>query len=186
VRPAVKEEVQSLGGKFVEMELDTAEGEGGYAKQMDEEFYRKQRELMLKVVAESDVVITTAAVPGRKAPILVTEEMVKGMAPGSVIVDLAAERGGNCELTKVDEVVVAHGVTIIGPSNVPSTVPFHASQMWSKNISNFLNNMLTKDKEKKFDLEQEDDIIAATWLTKGGQVVNESVKELLSKQGGQG
>ena len=186
VRPAVKEEVQSLGGKFVEMELDTAEGEGGYAKQMDEEFYRKQRELMLKVVSESDVVITTAAVPGRKAPILVTEEMVKGMAPGSVIVDLAAERGGNCELTKVDEVVVAHGVTIIGPSNVPSTVPFHASQMWSKNISNFLNNMLTKDKEKKFDLEQEDDIIAATWLTKGGQVVNESVKELLSKQGGQG
>jgi NAD(P) transhydrogenase subunit alpha len=111
--------------------------------------------------------------------------MVKGMAPGSVIVDLAAERGGNCELTTVDEVVEAHGVTIVGPSNVPSTVPFHASQMWSKNISNFLNNMLTKDKEKKFDLEQEDDIIAATWLTKGGEVVHESVQELLSKQGGQ-
>ncbi len=185
VRPAVKEEVESLGGKFVEMELETAEGEGGYAKEMDEDFYRRQREMMLKVVAENDVVITTAAVPGKKAPILVTEEMVKGMAPGSVIVDLAAERGGNCELTKVDEVVEAHGVTILGPSNVPATLPYHASQMYSKNIFNFLSNMLTKDKEKRFDLEQEDDIIEATWLTKGGEVINESVKELLAKQGGQ-
>lgn len=184
VRPAVKEEVESLGGKFVEMELDTAEGEGGYAREMNEEFYRKQRELMLRVVAESDIVITTAAVPGRKAPILVTEEMVKGMSPGSVIVDLAAERGGNCELTKVDEVVVAHGVTILGPSNVPSTLATHASQMFSKNIFNFLSNMLTKDKEKKFDIEQEDDIIQATWLTKGGDVVNEAVKALLDKDKG--
>ena len=145
----------------------------------DEAFYAKQREMMLKVVAENDVVITTAAVPGKKAPTLVTEEMVKGMAPGSVIVDLAAERGGNCELTKVDEVVEAHGVTILGPSNVPASLPYHASQMYSKNMFNFLSNMLTKDKEKKFDLEQEDDIIAATWLTKGGEVVHEDVKKLL-------
>ncbi len=186
VRPAVKEEVESLGAKFVEMELESGEGEGGYAREMDEEFYRKQRELMIKVVAENDVVITTAAVPGRKAPILVTEEMVKGMAPGSVIVDLAAERGGNCELTKVDEIVEKHGVTIIGPSNIPSTLPFHASQMFSKNIFNFLSNMLTKDKEKKFDLEQEDDILAGTWMTKNGEVVHEAVKEALApKQGGQ-
>jgi NAD(P) transhydrogenase subunit alpha len=131
VRAAVKEEVQSLGAKFVEMELETGEGEGGYAREMDDDFYRKQRELMTRVIAESDVVITTAAVPGKKAPILVTKEMVEGMAPGSVIVDLAAERGGNCELTKVDEVVEAHGVTILGPSNVPSSLPFHASQMYS-------------------------------------------------------
>ncbi|MHC5010172.1 MAG: Re/Si-specific NAD(P)(+) transhydrogenase subunit alpha [Planctomycetota bacterium] len=180
VRPAVKEEVESLGGKFVELDLETAEGEGGYAREMDEAFYAKQREMMVKVVAENDVVITTAAVPGKKAPILVTTEMVKGMSPGSLIVDLAAERGGNCELTKVDEVVEADGVTILGPSNVPSTLPYHASQMYSKNIFNFLNNMLTKDKEKKFDLEQEDDIIEATWLTRGGEVINEAVKQLLS------
>jgi NAD(P) transhydrogenase subunit alpha len=186
VRPAVKEEVQSLGAKFVEMELESGEGEGGYAREMNEEFYRKQRELMIKVVAENDVVITTAAVPGRKAPILVTEEMVKGMAPGSVIIDLAAERGGNCELTKVDEVVEKHGVTILGPSNIPSTLPYHASQMFSKNIFNFLSNMLTKDKEKKFDIEQEDDILAGTWMTKNGEVVHEAVKEALApKQGGQ-
>ncbi len=188
VRPAVKEEVESLGGKFVEMELESGEGEGGYAREMDEAFYRKQRELMIRVVAENDVVITTAAVPGKKAPILVTEEMVRGMAPGSVIVDLAAERGGNCELTKVDEVVQAHGVTILGPSNVPSTLPFHASQMYSKNIFNFLSNMLSKDRERKneWDLEQEDDIIAGTWMTKNGEVVHEAVKSALAASvGGQ-
>lgn len=188
VRPAVKEEVESLGGKFVEMDLASGEGEGGYARQMDEEFYRKQRELMIKVVAENDVVITTAAVPGKKAPVLVTEEMVEGMAPGSVIVDLAAERGGNCELTKVDEVVEAHGVTIIGPSNVASTLPFHASQMYSKNIFNFLSNMLSKDRERKneWDLEQEDDIIAGTWMTKAGAVIHEALKEALApKEGAQ-
>ena len=188
VRPAVKEECESLGAKFVEMELESGEGEGGYAAQKDEAFYEKQRQLMLKVVADSDVVITTAAVPGRKAPILVTEEMVKGMAPGSVIIDLAAERGGNCELTKVDEIVEAHGVKIVGPSNVPSTLPFHASQMYSKNVFNFLVNMLTKvrGEEPKFDLEQEDDIIEGTWTTKGGEVVHAMVKEALApKEGGQ-
>ncbi|MDF1700043.1 MAG: Re/Si-specific NAD(P)(+) transhydrogenase subunit alpha [Planctomycetota bacterium] len=186
VRPAVKEEVESLGGKFVEMELETAEGEGGYAKAMDEAFYERQREMMLKVVAESDVVITTAAIPGRKAPILVTAEMVAGMAPGSVIVDLAAERGGNCELTRVDEVVESGGVTILGPSNVPSSLPYHASQMVSRNAVNFLLNMLSKPENPRdrdhvavFDLEQEDDIMAGTWMTKGGEVVHEAVLEKL-------
>ena len=186
VRSAVKEEIESLGAKFVEMELDTAEGEGGYARQMDEEFYRKQREFMTKVVSEMDVVITTAAVPGKKAPILITEEMVKGMPQGAVIIDLAAERGGNCELTKVDEVVEAYGVTILGPSNVPASLPFHASQMYSKNVFNFLSNMLTKDKEKTFDIEQEDDILAGTWMTKNGEVVHEAIKQALAaKQGAQ-
>jgi NAD(P) transhydrogenase subunit alpha len=177
VRPEVKEQVQSLGGKFVEMELEAAQGEGGYAREMDEEFYRKQRELMLRVVAENDVVITTAAIPGRKAPILVTEEMVKGMAPGSVIVDLAAERGGNCELTKVDEDVVAHGVTILGPSNVPSTVPFHASQMFARNVFNFVTNLL--DKENNLNLDPEDEIIADTWMTKDGEVILPRILDLL-------
>ncbi len=189
IRTAVKEEVESLGGKFVEMELESGDGEGGYARAMDEEFYRRQRELMTKVIAASDVVITTAAVPGKKAPILVTEEMVKGMAPGSVIVDLAAERGGNCELTKPDEEVVAHGVTILGPTNVPATLPFHASQMYSKNMFNFLVNMLSKDRERKdeFDLEQEDDIIAGTWMTKGGHVVHADIKNALgTAEGAQG
>jgi NAD(P) transhydrogenase subunit alpha len=181
IRPEVKEEIQSLGAKFVEMELESGAGEGGYAREMDEDFYRRQREMMTRVIAESDVVITTAAVPGRKAPTLVTEEMVEGMAPGSVIVDLAAERGGNCELTRPDEVVEAHGVTILGPTNVPSTLAHHASQMYAKNIFNFLVNMLSKDRERKneFDLEQEDDILAGTWMTKGGEVVHEDIKKAL-------
>ena len=177
VRSAVKEQVESLGGKFVEMDLDTAEGEGGYAKEMDEEFYRKQRELMTKVIAEHDVVITTAAIPGRKAPILVTADMVRGMAPGSVIVDLAAERGGNCELTKVDEEVTAHGVTILGPSNIPSTVPFHSSQMYAKNVFNFVANMFNKEKE--FVLDPEDEIIRDTWMTKDGEVILPRIQEML-------
>ncbi len=186
IRPAVKEEIMSLGAKFVEMDLESGAGEGGYAKEMDEEFYRKQRELMTTVIADSDVVITTAAVPGKKAPILVTEEMVKGMAPGSVIIDLAAERGGNCELTKAGETVEVHGVTIAGPENVPATLAFHASQMYAKNIYNFLCNMLSKDRERKneFDLEQEDDILAGTWMTKGGEVVHDVVKEALGNAAG--
>jgi NAD(P) transhydrogenase subunit alpha len=188
IRPAVKEEVQSLGAKFVELDLESGEGEGGYAREMDEAFYRRQRELMTKVIAESDVVITTAAVPGKKAPILVTEAMVQGMAQGSVIVDLAAERGGNCELTQAGQDTHAHGVTIVGPVNVPSTLPYHASQMFSKNIFNFLSNMLSKDRDKKnvFDLEQEDDILAGTWMTKNGEVVHEALKQALAPtQGGQ-
>ena len=140
VRPAVKEQVESLGAKFVEMPLATgdAEGAGGYAKQLDEEFYRKQRELMAQTVAASDVCITTAAIPGKKSPVLMTADAVRGMAPGSVIVDLAAERGGNCELTRPDETVVENGVTILGPTNLPSEVPNHASQMYAKNLTNFV------------------------------------------------
>jgi len=178
VRPVVKEQVQSLGAKFVELELETAssESKGGYAEQMDEEFYRKQREMMARVVAESDVVITTAAVPGKKAPILITAEMVAGMAPGSVIVDVAAERGGNCELTRPGETVVDNGVSILGPANLPAEAPYHASQMYSRNLSAFLLNLL-EDGRLKLDLE--DEIIRETLVARGGEVVNPRVKELL-------
>lgn len=178
VRPAVKEQVQSLGAKFVEMELATAtaEAKGGYAQQMDEEFYRRQRELMARVVADSDVVITTAAIPGKKSPILVTAEMVAKMARGSVIVDLAAERGGNCELTKADETTVAHEVTILGPTNLPAEIPQHASQMYAKNITTFLLN-LVKDKQVQINLE--DEIISDTLITRDGQVVNPRIQQLL-------
>lgn len=177
VRAAVKEQVQSLGGKFIEMPLEAgaAEGQGGYAKAMDEEFYRKQRELMLKVVAEQDVVITTAAIPGKKAPILITKEMVAAMPPGAVLVDLAAERGGNCELTKPGETVVAGGVTILGPANLPSDVPYHASQMFTKNITTFLAH-LVKDGKWNFDLT--DEITRETLVARDGQVVHERVKSL--------
>ena len=178
VRPAVKEQVQSLGAKFVEMQLETgaAETKGGYAQEMGEEFYRKQRELMMKVVAEQDAVITTAAIPGKKSPVLVTAEMVARMARGSVIVDLAAERGGNCELTKADETVVVHGVTIMGPTNLPADAPQHASQMYAKNISTFLLN-LAKDKQIQINLE--DEIIRDTLIARDGQVVNSRIQQLL-------
>jgi NAD(P) transhydrogenase subunit alpha len=170
VRPAVKEQVQSLGGKFVELELDTGDSEtaGGYAKEMGEEFLRKQREMMTRVVAESDVVITTAAVPGKKAPILVTAEMVNGMKTGSVIVDLAAERGGNCELTIAGESINRSGVNVICPVNLPATVPYHASQMYSKNLTNFLT-LLVKDGAVQLD--SDDEIIKATMVTRDGKVL---------------
>jgi len=184
VRPAVKEQVQSLGARFVEMALETGDSEdkGGYAKAQDESFYRRQREMMLKVVAGSDVVITTALIPGRKAPILVTTEMVEGMAPGSVVVDLAAERGGNCDLTRPDEVVVHRGVTILGPSNPPALVPYHASQMYSKNITTFLAHLLGKDGATKSALELDlaDEITRETLLTRDGDVVQGRVKDLLA------
>jgi proton-translocating NAD(P)+ transhydrogenase subunit alpha len=184
VRPAVKEQVQSLGARFVEMALETADSEdkGGYAKAQDESFYRRQREMMLKVVAGSDVVITTALIPGKKAPVLVTEEMINGMAPGSVVVDLAAERGGNCELTRPDEIVVHRGVTILGPSNPPALVPYHASQMYSKNIVTFLTHLLGKDGAAKpsLELDPTDEITRDTLLTRGGEVVHARVKELLT------
>ncbi|MCD4728937.1 MAG: Re/Si-specific NAD(P)(+) transhydrogenase subunit alpha [Pirellulales bacterium] len=178
VRPAVKEQVLSLGAKFVEMELEAsgAEDKGGYAQEMGEEFYRKQREFMARVVAEQDVVITTAAVPGKKSPILVTAEMVAGMTPGSVIVDLAAERGGNCELTKADELVVEHGVTILGPTNLPSTAPYHASQMYAKNAYTFLMLMV---KEGKLEMDLEDEVIRETLVARDGEVVNPRVGDLL-------
>ena len=179
VRPAVKEQVLSLGAKFVEMELETksAEGKGGYAQAMDEEFYRKQRELMTRVVAEQDVVITTAAIPGKKSPILVTKEMVAGMKPGSVIIDLAAERGGNCELTKADQTVVEHGVTILGPTNLSSAAPYHASQMFAKNICTFLQSLINK--EKKIEINMEDEVIRDTLVARDGAVVNQRVSDLL-------
>src|SRR4051794_9129823 len=184
VRPAVKEQVQSLGARFVEMALETADSEdkGGYAKAQDESFYRRQREMMLKIVAASDVVITTALIPGKRAPILVTAEMVEGMAPGGVVVDLAAERGGNCEVTRPDEIVVHNGVTIIGPSNPPALVPNHASQMYAKNITTFLAHLLGKDGAQKaaieFDLN--DEITRETLLTRDGEVVHARVKDLLA------
>jgi NAD(P) transhydrogenase subunit alpha len=178
VRPAVKEQVQSLGAKFVELELkaEAAEDRGGYAKAMDEDFYRQQRELLAKVVAASDVVITTAAVPGKKAPVLLTGEMVRAMAPGSVIVDLAAERGGNCELTRPGETTVEGGVAILGPTNLPATVPYHASQMYAKNITAFLLNII---REGKLVIDTQDQIVRETLVTQAGEVVHPKVREAL-------
>jgi H+-translocating NAD(P) transhydrogenase subunit alpha len=183
VRPAVKEQVQSLGARFVELPLEStdAEDKGGYAKAQDESFYRRQREMMIKVVAASDVVITTALIPGKRAPILVTTEMVEAMQPGSVVVDLAAERGGNCELTRPDEVVEHKGVSIIGPSNPPALVPYHASQMYSRNITTFLLHLLGKEgaKQPSLVLNPDDEITRETLLTRDGAVVHARVKELL-------
>ena len=178
VRPAVKEQVQSLGAKFVELPLETAGAEDtrGYARAQDEAFYQRQRELMARVVAESDVVITTAVVPGRKAPVLITAEMVRGMAPGSVIVDLAAERSGNCELTRAEETLVEHGVTIIGAVNLASTVPFHASQMYAKNMTAFLLHLA---KAGALEPDLTDEITRETLLTRGGEVVHPRVREAL-------
>lgn len=177
VRPAVKEQVQSLGARFVELELESApaEAQGGYARQMDDAFYRKQRELMGRVVAESHVVITTAAVPGKQAPVLVTAEMVAQMAPGSVIVDLVADRGGNCELTRPGETVVVHGVTILGPMNLPAEIPHDASQMYAKNVSTFLLN-LVKDRQLAINLD--DEITRETLIARGGAVVHPRVLEI--------
>jgi len=175
VRPTVREQVESVGAKFLEIPLESTDAEdvGGYAKAQDESFYRRQRELMARAVAASDVVITTAAIPGQKAPVLVTEEMVKAMAPGSVIVDLAAERGGNCELTLPDQVVEAHGVTVIGPTNLASTVPYHASQMYARNITNFVLHLLSHGHEEN------DQILTETLVTRGGHVVHPRVRQLL-------
>jgi NAD(P) transhydrogenase subunit alpha len=178
VRPAVKEQVQSLGARFVELELDTAGAEdtGGYAKAQDEAFYRRQRELMGRVVAESDVVITTAVVPGAKAPVLITGDMVKRMTPGSVIVDMAAERGGNCELTRPQETIVEHGVTIIGPVNLASTVPYHASQMYARNLTTFLLHLV---KDGRLELNLDDEITRETLLCRDGEVVHPKVRDAL-------
>jgi NAD(P) transhydrogenase subunit alpha len=181
VRPAVKEQVESLGAKFVEMPLETAgaEAAGGYAKQLGEDFYRQQRELMARTVATSDVCITTAAIPGKPSPRLITAEAVRGMAPGSVIIDLAAERGGNCELTKADQVVVSNGVTILGPTNLPSEVPTHASQMLAKNLTNFLR-LVTRD--GRFHLNLDDQVVRETLATYRGEVVSTQVRELLGME----
>jgi H+-translocating NAD(P) transhydrogenase subunit alpha len=178
VRSAVKEQVESLGAKFVVLDLDTgsSEGQGGYAKAMDEEFYRRQRALLTEVLREQDVVITTAAVPGKKAPILVTAEMASAMMPGSVIVDIAAERGGNCELTRPGETVMHQGISILGPLNLPSTAPYHASQMYGSNVAAFLKLMV---KNGELTINREDEIIRETLVTHGGEVVNARVSELL-------
>jgi H+-translocating NAD(P) transhydrogenase subunit alpha len=179
LRPAAKEQVQSLGGRFVELPIEAKDAEDarGYAKAQGEDFYRRQRELLGKVVAENDVVITAAVIPGKKSPLLVTADMVKGMAPGSVIVDLAAERGGNCELTRPGEEIVVHGVTIIGWFNLASTVPYHASQMYSRNVSAFLMHLI---KDGKLRLDTSDEIIRETLLTQGGELVNKRVRDFFS------
>jgi len=177
VRPAVKEEVQSLGATFIELALETQEGEGGYAREQSDEFLRKQRELIGEHVAKSDVVITTAAVPGRRAPLLVTGEMVKGMRPGSVIVDLAAETGGNVELTKAGKDVEVGGVTIIGTRNVPSTMPLHASQLYARNVANLLLHLV---KDGSIVLDFEDEITKGSCVTHGGEIVNERAKQMVA------
>jgi NAD(P) transhydrogenase subunit alpha len=182
VRPVVREQVESLGGKFVELELETlaAEGQGGYAQAMGEDFYRRQREQLARVVAGSDLVVTTAAVPGKRSPLLITADAVRGMAPGSVIVDLAAERGGNCELTRADQRVVEHGVTILGPTNLPSEAPYHASQMFSNNVTKFLLNMV---KSGQVQAQLDDEIVRDTLLARDGRVVHARVVELMAAAG---
>jgi NAD(P) transhydrogenase subunit alpha len=179
VRPAAKEQILSLGAKVADVPLETADAQdaGGYAKAQDESFYQRQRDAMSKVVAGSDIVITTAAIPGRKAPVLITGDMVRGMQPGSAIVDLAAERGGNCELTRADEVVVEGGVTVLGPTNLPSTVPYHASQMYAKNITTFLLHLANKEGQMNWDLT--DEITRETLVTHRGEVVHERVRGLV-------
>ena len=179
LRPAAKEQVQSLGGRFIELPIEAKDAQDarGYGTAQDESFYARQRELLGRVVAESDVVITAAVVPGKQSPVLVTADMVKGMAPGSVIFDLASERGGNCELTKTGQTVIEHGVRIIGRINLASGVPYHASQMYARNVTSFIPHIL---KDAKLPLDREDEIIRETLLTSGGEVVNDRVREFFS------
>jgi NAD(P) transhydrogenase subunit alpha len=175
VRSAVKEQIESLGAKYVSITLGaSAEGQGGYARALDEETIRKQREQMAAVFKDQDVVITTAAVPGKKAPLLITREMVHGMAPGSVIVDLAAERGGNCEVTRPGETVIEHGVQVIGPVNLPSELPYHASQMYARNLFELLKLMIVKG---VYNPDTDDSILAECLVAKGGAIVNAKVRE---------
>jgi NAD(P) transhydrogenase subunit alpha len=178
MRPAAKEQVLSLGGRFVELPIEAKDAQDarGYGTAQGEEFYRQQRDLLGDAVAANDVVVTAAVIPGKKAPILVTKEMVARMLPGSVIVDLAAERGGNCELTRAGETVVEHGVTIIGETNLASTVPYHASQMYARNLSAFLLHMV---KDGKFQFDPADEIQRETLLTRDGEIVNARVREFL-------
>ena len=177
-RPAVREQVESLGAKFVELALETkdAEARTGYATAQSEDFYRRQRELMATCVAAADVVITTALVPGKRAPVLITEEAVCGMRPGSVVVDLAAEQGGNCALTEPGQEVVRHGVIIAGPTNLASTVPYHASQMYARNVTSYLLHLF---KEGSVRLDLTDELTRGPLVTHGGEVVHEAVKTLL-------
>jgi len=181
IRPAVKEEVESLGAKFVQLELETDEAQdsGGYATAQSEDFYRRQQELMAQRIQHSDVVITTAAVPGKKSPVLISKEVVSGMRPGSVVVDLAAEKGGNCAVTLPGKKIVHQGVIVIGPLNLAAEVPVHASQMYAKNISTFLLNMV---KEGELELDMEDEITKGAMVAHGGQVVHEGVLSALEKE----
>jgi len=176
MRPAAKEQVQSLGGRFVELPIEAknAQDARGYGTAQDETFYARQRELLGRVVAESDVVITAAVIPGKKSPVLITADMVKSMAPGSVIVDLAAERGGNCELTRTGEIIKEHGVVIIGAINLASSVPYHASQMYARNVTTFLAYMV---KDGKLQLNLQDEIVRETLITKDGEIVNARVRD---------
>ena len=179
VREAVKEQVQSVGAKFLSLDLDAAaaEDKGGYAKAMDENFYRRQRELLTEALRTQDAVITTAAVPGRKAPTLITREMVEVMAQGSVIVDIAAERGGNCELTRAGETVIHHGVTIAGPMNLASRAPYHTSQMFASNVTSFLKLLVNKG---VLNINRDDEIVREMLVTDRGEIVHPRVSELLS------
>jgi NAD(P) transhydrogenase subunit alpha len=194
VRDAVKEQIQSLGARFVELPIAAADTQdkGGYAKAQDESFYQRQREMMMKTVAQTDVVITTAAIPGRKAPILLTEEMVAAMPPGSVIVDLAAATGGNCALTRPDETVVAHGVTILGPTNLPATVPYHASQMYARNVVTLVQHLVQRQKgpdgkpagAPALVLNLDDEITREILVTRGGQIVQPRILGLMTATAG--
>ncbi len=178
IRPAVKEEVESLGGRFIEVESDESmQDEGGYAKEASEEFLRKQKELIFKHITEADIVITTALVPGKKAPVLVTEEMVKNMREGSVVLDMAVEFGGNCEVSEKGKTVKKYGVTIIGETNLPSLVPYHSSEMYSKNIMSLLLHL---GKEGKIEIKPDDEIIQGAMITNNGEVVHQKIKELLN------
>ena len=181
-RPAVKEQVESLGAKFADLGLETkdAEEKSGYAKAQSDEFYKKQQEMMFKYVTAADAVIPTALVPGQRAPILITEEMVRGMRPGSVIVDLAAEQGGNCALTEPGQEVVKHGVVIIGPINIPSTVPFHASQMYARTVTSFLAHLL---KDGVIHLDLNDELTCGPLVTYQGEILHEAVKARVSSGG---
>ena len=181
-RPAVKEQVESLGAKFADLGLETkdAEEKSGYAKAQSDEFYKKQQEMMFKYVTAADAVIPTALVPGQRAPILITEEMVRGMRPGSVIVDLAAEQGGNCALTEPGQEVVKHGVVIMGPINLPSTVPFHASQMYARNVTSFLAHLL---KDGVIHLDLNDELTRGPLVTHQGEILHEAVKARVSSGG---
>ena len=178
VRPAVKEQVESLGASFLESEEEvTAEGEGGYAKELTEDQHHKELELIGDALVDTDIVITTAQIPGREAPVLITEDMVKTMKYGSVIVDLASESGGNCELSEAGETVVAHGVQILGPSNLPTSIPVHSSQMYSKNIVTLISEFLGDDGELQLDFEN--DVVGPSTVTHGGEVQNERVQSVM-------
>ena len=178
VRPAVKEQVQSLGAKFVEVEApsEDAEDKGGYAKEMSEAYKLKQKEAIARHVKESDIVISTALIPGKPAPILITGDMGRPMRPGALIVDLAAEAGGNCELTNAGERVTENGVLILGPANLPASVPYHASQMYSRNVASFMQDLV---KEGQLVLRMDDECVAGTLITQGGQIVHPRVRETM-------